>query len=593
MSLKNYISELKRRHVFKSAIAYLIVAWLIAQVASIVLPTFNAPPYFMKTLLFILSIGFPVNLVFAWIYDITPEGIKKTENIVEKSQKSMIKNSRLNKVIIISLSIAVILLLYNQFINSSKSEIADQAITTEKLIASNLIAVLPFLNTRSDVETDYLGFAIADQIIGSLVYLNHITVRPSSSVRKFENQIIDPAAVGKDLNVDYILSGNYLKEKDIIRLNIELINLKTNKIVWREPVEVNYESAFQLQDIVSKKVVKGLDIQFSQKELNRINKDIPKNSLAYDYYLRAVSYPSNNEGDELAIEMVKKSIAIDSMYAPSYALLGDRLHTFANYGLLNPEESKKAENYLIKGLALNPDLFNAMGGLAFIYTETGRIEEAVKLTRKMIEISPNNADAHFNLSYIYRYVGMNEEAVIETDKALSLDSKNPRFRSSTITYMFAGKNEKALKTVDNFQKTAFTIIHHGLVYFHMRRPKEAIPYLIKARELEPEGLTGLLANALLEGIEGNNNEVKRIMKKLEAYNLIDAEPWYFFAQCYGMINDNKSTVRCLKRAVDGGFYNYPLMIRDVFFDPVREDPEFKEIVAIAKQKHLNFQKELF
>ena len=85
MSLKKYIKELKRRHVFKAGIAYIIVAWLIAQVASIVLPTFNAPPYVMKTLLFILSIGFPLNLVFAWIYDITPDGIKKTENIDQKA----------------------------------------------------------------------------------------------------------------------------------------------------------------------------------------------------------------------------------------------------------------------------------------------------------------------------------------------------------------------------------------------------------------------------------------------------------------------------------------------------------------------------
>ena len=593
MSLKKYIAELKRRHVFKSAIAYLIVAWLIVQVASIVLPTFNAPPYFMKTLLFILSIGFPVILIVAWIYDITPEGIKKTENIDQKSQKSMIKNSRLNKVIIVSLSIAIIVLLYNQFGFSSKSDLTDQPMATEKPIASNLIAVLPFLNTKADIETDYLGFAIADQIIGSLVYLNHITVRPSSSVRKFENQTIDPTAVGKDLNVDYVLVGNYLKENDLIRLNIELINLKTNKIVWREPVEVNYESAFQLQDIVSKKVVKGLNIQFSQQELNRINKDIPTNPLAYEYYLRAVAYPRSNEGDELAVEMVKKSIALDSMYAPSYALLGDRLHTLANYGLLDTKESRKAENYLQKGLIMNPDLLKAMGGLAFIYTETGRIEEAVKLTRKMIEISPNNADAHFNLSYIYRYVGMNDEAVIETDKALALDSKNPRYRSSLITYYFAGKNEKALNTVDNFQKTAFIITQQAYVYVHLGRPQEAIPYLKKAHELEPEGLTGQLASAILQAFDGNTNEVKRIMNKLEAYNLIDAEPWYFFAQSYGMINDNEGAVRCLKRAVNGGFYNYPLMMRDVFFDPVREDPAFKEIVVIAKQKHLAFQKELF
>ena len=128
--------------------------------------------------------------------------------------------------------------------------------------------------------------------------------------------------------------------------------------------------------------------------------------------------------------MIKKSIALDSLYAPAYAVYGDRLHTLANYGLLNPEESRKAEIYLKKGLSINPELFAAMGNLAIIYTETDRIEEAVKLTRKMVELSPNNADVHFSLGYIYRYAGMNEEAVLETEKAIILDGENPVYRSS-------------------------------------------------------------------------------------------------------------------------------------------------------------------
>ncbi|MDX2444834.1 MAG: hypothetical protein QNK30_13640 [Bacteroidales bacterium] len=361
MDLKKYIAELKRRNIFKSAIAYLVVAWIIAEVASVVLPTFNAPPYLMRALLLILIIGFPVNLIFSWIYDFTSEGIRKTENINEKSKKSNIKGSRLNIVIIVSLSIAVIVLLFNQFKNNSRKNTDNPTEIVEKLSGNNLIAVLPFLNTKSDESTDYLGFAMADQIIGSLIYLNNITVRPSSSVRKFENQTIDPVLVGKELNVDYILIGNYLKEGNIIRLNIELINLKTNKIVWREPVQVNFQSAFELQDIVSEKVVNELDIQFSQNEINRIKKDIPTNSLAYEYYLRAIAYPRNNEGDELAIEMIKKSIELDSLYAPSYALYGDRLHSLANYALLKPEETIKAEKYIEKALSINPELYSAMG----------------------------------------------------------------------------------------------------------------------------------------------------------------------------------------------------------------------------------------
>ena len=593
MNLKKYIAELKRRNVFKSGITYLIVAWLIAQIASIVLPAFEAPPYYMKILLFILSIGFPFNLVFSWIYDITPEGIKKTDRIEQESEKSVLKNSRLNKVIIASLSITVLVLLYNQINNNLENNKVNPAVISENVSGNNLLAVLPFLNTKSDVTTDYLGFAIADQIIGSLVYLNNITVRPSSSVRKFQNQTIDPTVVGEDLNVDYILVGNYLKEENIIRLNIELINLKNNQIIWREAVEVSFQSAFELQDIVSKKVVTGLNVQFSQNEIDRINKDIPVNSLAYEYYLRAIAYPRSNEGDKLAVEMIKKSIELDSLYAPAYALYGDRLHTLANYGLLNPEETRKAEIYLKKGLSINPELFAAMGSLVFIYTETDRIEEAVKLTRKMVELSPNNADAHFSLSYIYRYAGMNEEAVLETEKVLILDGKNPRYRSSLITFTFAGQIEKALSTYDNFKESPFIIQQKGWALFRMSKQQESIKYFKRAFELDPEGLGGHLSKAMIAAIEGDKNDARILMKKLESYKLKDAEPWYFFAMIYGLLGDRAACNRCLRRAVEGGFFNYPLMSQDVFFKAVNDDSEFQEIIELAKNKHLAFKRELF
>ena len=208
MNLRNYISELKRRRVFKAGIAYLIVAWVIAEVASVVLPTFNAPAYFMKTLLFILIIGFPFNLVIAWIYDITPEGIKKTEDIDHKTQKSIQKNSRINKVIIVSLSVVVVLLLFKIFWNpqGNKEEKTENHENIESADAhkkaTEIIAVLPFSNTKPDPETDYLGFAIADQIIGSLVYLKNISIRPSGSIRKYEKQVIDPIIAGDDLKVD-------------------------------------------------------------------------------------------------------------------------------------------------------------------------------------------------------------------------------------------------------------------------------------------------------------------------------------------------------------------------------------------------------
>ena len=591
MNIKKYIAELKRRHVFKAGIAYLVVAWLIAQIASIVLPTFEAPPFVMKTLLFILIIGFPINLVFAWIYDVTPEGIKKTKSLENKNKNSDLKSGRLNKVIIASLSLAVIILLFNQFGNNSSGNVAD---TDSHEISTKFIGVLPFSNTKPDLETDYFGFAIADQIIGDLVYLKNIIVRPSSSIRKYEKEIVDSKTAGDELNVDYILTGNFLMEGNIIRMNVELVEVSTNEIKWRDRIEVDFESAFELQDIIAKHVVKGMNTQFSEKEINRIGKDLSSNPLAYEYYLRGVSYPHTNEGDEMAIEMFNKSIELDSIYAPAYDNLGTRIHNLAQYGLLDPEETKKAETAYIKALSINEELLSALGHLAKIYTETARTEKAVELTKQMLEINPNNADAHFALGYIYRYAGMNTYAIQEMEKAIAIDPMNPGFQSIGITYMWAGEYEKAFEVLKNYAPSARTYFGiQGLALFRQGKKEQAIKYFDRVIELEPEGLSALMVAATRAYIEDEIEEGIAIASKFEQYDVEDAEAWYLNAGNYGLLGDRDGCIRCLQRAVDGGFFNYPLIQTDFFLDSVRDEPEFHKILESAKQKHNAFKKMFF
>ena len=591
MNIKKYIAELKRRHVFKAGIAYLVVAWLIAQIASIVLPTFEAPSFVMKTLLFILIIGFPINLVFAWIYDVTPEGIKKTKSLENKNKNSDLKSGRLNKVIIASLSLAVIILLFNQFGNNSSGNVTD---TDSHEISTKFIGVLPFSNTKPDLETDYFGFAIADQIIGDLVYLKNIIVRPSSSIRKYEKEIVDSKTAGDELNVDYILTGNFLMEGNIIRMNVELVEVSTNEIKWRDRIEVDFESAFELQDIIAKHVVKGMNTQFSEKEISRIGKDLSSNPLAYEYYLRGVSYPHTNEGDEMAIEMFNKSIELDSIYAPAYDNLGTRIHNLAQYGLLDPEETKKAETAYIKALSINEELLSALGHLAKIYTETARTEKAVELTKQMLEINPNNADAHFALGYIYRYAGMNTYAIQEMEKAIAIDPMNPGFQSIGITYMWAGEYEKAFEVLKNYAPSARTYFGiQGLALFRQGKKEQAIKYFDRVIELEPEGLSALMVAATKAYIEDEIEEGIAIASKFEQYDVEDAEAWYLNAGNYGLLGDRDGCIRCLQRAVDGGFFNYPLIQTDFFLDSVRDEPEFLKTLESAKQKHNAFKKMFF
>jgi TolB-like protein len=590
----NFWLELKRRKVFRVIAMYAATAFIILEAGDIILPRFGLPEWTVKLLIILLIIGFPITVIISWIFDITPDGIIKTERVDANNKNRGTHQPRrriisINNLVITILFIVVCILLYPRILN--KAKIADITDLDKKTI--ELIAVLPFYNTKSDPQTDYLGFALADQIIGNLIYLNNITVRPSGSVRKYEKQVIDPIITGNDLKVDYILIGNYLKESNTIRLNIELVEVNTNEMIWREPIEVDFNSAFELQDIVAQKVVEGLNVQFSQKELNRAGKDIPDNPLAYEYYLRSISYPFTNDGDQLAIEMLNKSIELDSNYAPAYAQLGDRLHRLAQFGLLNPEETKRSENFYLKALSLNEDYIYALSNLAQIYTETARIEQAVQLTQKILKINPNNAEAHFSLGYIYRYAGMNNEAIQEMEKAITIDPKNPGFRSIVITYQLAGEYEKSFEASKIFNQSSFILGEQGAALFRQGDLKQAIDYFDRSIDMDPDGLLALWITGMKAYIEGNIEAGLDAARKFENANIIDAEAWYHFAGNYGLLGDRDGCIRTLQRAVDGGFFNYPFMLSDSFLDSVRNDPEFQKILQKAKEKHLAFRKRFF
>ncbi len=455
------------------------------------------------------------------------------------------------------------------------------------------LAVLPFANIKSDAQNDYLGFALADQITGALAYVKNVLVRPSSAVRQYQNQEVDVLTAGENLKVDFIVMGHYLQEANVVRLNIELVSVHSNEMIWREPIEVRYENVFELQDIVTKKVIDGLRTQFFQDERRRIQTDVPQNPLAYEYYLRSISYPLSNEGDQLAKEMLKKSIELDSNFAPTYSELGTRTYRLAQYGLLDPEETQKAENYFLKALTLNDELLSALGYLAILYTDTARIEEAVELTRRMIEINPNNAYAHFSLGYIYRYAGMLGESIEEMEKAVTLDPKNPGFRSIIITYRFAREYEKAVETSKIYKESAFILGHAGAALLQQGNRKQAVEYFDRVIDMEPDGLVALWVTGLKAFIEGNIEVGLTAVRKFEQINIADAEAWYHFAENYALLGDKAGCVRTLRRAVDGGFFNYPFMLVDSFLDPVRDDPEFERILKPAKAKHEAFKKKFF
>ncbi|MCH7962345.1 MAG: protein kinase [Bacteroidetes bacterium] len=454
------------------------------------------------------------------------------------------------------------------------------------------LAVLPFSNLVNDPQTNFLGFALADQIIGSMAYSKNVLVRPSSTIRKYQDQDIDIQKAGSELNVNYVLAASYLKEADTIRLNIELVDLESETMIWREPIEIKYNNVFELQDIVSQKVVDELKVQFSEEERERMKPDTPQNPVAYEFYLRAVSYPYTIEGNKISIEMLNNSINLDPLYAPAYMELGSRYNQLSQVGTSTIVAQNKAEEALLKALSLKKDFLPALANLGFLYTDTGKHEEAHEMLIRALKINPNDAWLHFSLSYHYRYIGFLEESRKEAETALAIDHNNPRFRSSIITSMFLGKFDEILNTFNLDVGSPFTLNHLGEVAFRTGNYELANKYFQEVLSIKNEIGEFYLATSFIEFMKGNIEKAEEYNLKRELENPADSENFYEIARIYGLLNKTEACSRALRKSIDMGYVSYPSMQSDSFLDPVRPDPGIQDLLMQAKMRHEELKKKL-
>ena len=223
MNLKKYTGELKRRKVFKSAITYLIVAWLIAQVSDIILPTFNAPPYFMKALIFILIIGFPISLIFAWVYELSPKGIKKFRNIETQTPPSQ--------------------------------ETSQQPIEDNKKLA-----VLPFQNISPGNGSNYFSDGLTEEIIIRLSGIKELEIASRRTSMRYRDSEMDIASLGRELNARYILHGTVRKHQNDLKISTELIDVEKDSELWAEIYSGKMADVFGIQEKVAKKIANSLQL---------------------------------------------------------------------------------------------------------------------------------------------------------------------------------------------------------------------------------------------------------------------------------------------------------------------------------------------
>jgi serine/threonine protein kinase/TolB-like protein len=457
------------------------------------------------------------------------------------------------------------------------------------------LAVLPFRNLKEDSATDFLGFSLADGIITKLGYVNTLTVRPSSSVDKYRNQMIEPKKVAADLNVDTLLTGSFIKDGDDLRITAQLIDVKPDKILWRDEIDLKYDKLLTVQDRVSQQIIKELELNLSPAEAANLKPEKPINAIAYEDYLRGVDLYSLDQF-AAAIEMLEKSTTIEPNYAPAWAHLGRAYTTNASLQFGGREDYGKAQAAYEKAIALNPAMVEPRIYMANLFTDTGRVEQAVPLLRSVLRDSPNNAEAHWELGYAYRFGGMLEESVAECEKARQIDPQVKINSSAMNSYLYLGEYEKFLQSLP-VNDSVYILFYRGFAEYYLNHREQAAQDFDRAYERDSSSLPALVGKALSYSIVNDNAAGLKLLKqtegKIEERGVSDAEGMYKVAQAYAALGDNTSALRMLHQSIGGGFFCYPYFMRDPLLQSLRSEPGFQSLMNEASHRHQQFKAMFF
>src|SRR5262249_20888175 len=287
---KTFFAELKRRNVYKVAIAYAVVAWLLMQVASQIFPFLEIPNWAIRLVIMLLALGFPIALIIAWAFELTPEGLKRTE-VADRELAKPSQNKAWIYVVIATAALSVGLFFVGRY------SVPNGAIT--RGLPQESIAVLPFDNQNRDPSSDYLSDGIPESIINSLSQLSQLKVMARSTVFQFKGKEVDPRKVGHDLGVRAVLMGRLIQQGDNLTIRTELVNVSDGTELWGQQYNRKLADVFTVQEEIAKEISEKLRLRLSGAEKQQLAKRPTEKLRAFQYYLQGRTYRQRSTREDL------------------------------------------------------------------------------------------------------------------------------------------------------------------------------------------------------------------------------------------------------------------------------------------------------
>jgi adenylate cyclase len=541
-------AELKRRNVYKVAVAYAVVAWLLIQIATQVFPFFEIPNWAVRLVVLAIVIGFPVALVIAWAFELTPEGLKRTED-VDLATQSRRKSRAWIYIVIVGAAFSVGLF----FIGRYTAQHTTGAVRTE--LPTKSIAVLPFVNMSADKNDEYLSDGVSEELITALSKITGLQVKARTSSFAFKGKNEDIQKIGELLHVSHLLEGSVAKAGNKLRITAQLIQASDGNHEWSDTYDREMQDIFAVRSEVAQQVAETLKIRLLGEEKRKIDKKPTENLEAYNLYRQGRFYADklSEEGMTKAVPLFQQAIEKDPRFALAYAGMADN-YVIAADAIIPPREAfSRAKEAALKAIELDDSLAEAHASLGLVhyhydwdwpaaerelkraislnpqsaqsytlYTHylagMGRYDEAKKYGARALELDPLSVSAHWFLGWGAIYAGRSDEAIGFFSKAIELDPNNPWTRWFLgRAYLFSGNSPRAIEEIETGLRFGpddpLGLGFAGYVYAVTGRRADALKILQKLDALEKHRFVSTISRVYVYAGLGDKDKAFEWLEK--------------------------------------------------------------------------------
>jgi serine/threonine-protein kinase len=570
--MQAFITELRRRNVLRMAAFYAAAGWLLVQVATQVFPFFDIPNWAVRLVVVASVLGFVPTVLFAWFYELTPQGIKLESEVARDASITRQTGRKMDRLIIALLALAVVVLLANSLVRRHDSGETASAAASDKSLA-----VLPLANESGDPNQEYFSDGLSEELINGLGQIRDLRVIGRSSSFHFKNSTEDSRSVGQALGVANLLEGSVRKAGDRIRIGLELVKAVDGSQIWSQTYDRDLKDVFAVQEEIARTVAQELRVTLLGSAIQAKAAESTSNMQAYDALLQGTYYAERrNPGDyQNASEYFKQAISLDPGYAPAYARLAVMQQHYLNWDAkkdeLKPLQAQVLANAR-KAVELAPDLSEAQValGVAQAWTELD-LRSAEQTLKKAVALAPDDARANYMLADVTASLGRAAESLPLVQRSIELEPLSAVYRFYQGWYLMSlgrlDESEAAIKRAIELQPGAETY-HTFLARIYILRGDAQ--HALAEAQAEPVPYLKLAALAQVYFLQGRKAEAQQAVREL-VRQYADADH-FALVDVYAYLGDRDQAFVYLEKswtARDAGFTTilYDPMLKALYGDP--------------------------